>query len=234
MFRNILKFYDPKTQRLELHPRRKPPSPDHIFGFHDSTEATSGLAAASIKTAKYNGSIQQLIVMVSQTMEQPQPMTVVPEDNRTMNSYLFWLLFFMGFGGIHRLYNGKIGTGLLWLFTGGLFGIGQIVDLILIPDMASERRIRLLAKSGALRPGMTVGRSVASQPVTLSHEQQMVRLLEVARERGGKLTVPQAVMAMQLSFEEVEALLLDMHRKGYAAMDNDVETGVIVYEFVGL
>ena len=167
-------------------------------------------------------------------MAQSQKVTVVPGDNRTLNSYLFWLLFFMGIGGIHRLYNGKIGTGLLWLCTGGLFGIGQIVDLLLIPDMAAERRIKLLAKSGALRPGMAVGQPVAAQPVQLTVDQQMVRLLEVARERGGKLTVPQAVMAMQLGFDEVEALLLDMHRKGYAAMTNDLESGVIVYEFVGL
>jgi hypothetical protein len=42
------------------------------------------------------------------------------------------LCLFLGVLGIHRFYVGKIGTGLLWLFTGGLFGIGYIVDLILI------------------------------------------------------------------------------------------------------
>lgn len=34
--------------------------------------------------------------------------------------------------GLHRFYVGKIGTGLLWLGTVGLFGVGQIVDIVLI------------------------------------------------------------------------------------------------------
>lgn len=39
------------------------------------------------------------------------------------------LLVFFGLFGAHRFYLGKWKTGLLFLFTGGLFGIGWLVDL---------------------------------------------------------------------------------------------------------
>ena len=42
------------------------------------------------------------------------------------------LCLLFGIIGVHYFYVGKIGMGLLYLFTGGLFGIGWIVDIIRI------------------------------------------------------------------------------------------------------
>lgn len=42
------------------------------------------------------------------------------------------LCFFLGVLGIHRFYVGKIGTGLLYLITGGIAGLGVIIDFIMI------------------------------------------------------------------------------------------------------
>lgn len=42
------------------------------------------------------------------------------------------LSFFFGFLGVHRFYAGKIGTGVLQLFTLGGFGIWALIDFIMI------------------------------------------------------------------------------------------------------
>lgn len=42
------------------------------------------------------------------------------------------LCIFFGVIGAHRYYVGKIGTGVLWTFTAGMFGIGWVVDIVTI------------------------------------------------------------------------------------------------------
>ena len=42
------------------------------------------------------------------------------------------LCFFLGAFGIHRFYAGNVITGIIWLFTGGLLGIGIVYDFIII------------------------------------------------------------------------------------------------------
>ena len=59
-------------------------------------------------------------------------------------AYLLWLAGLVGVCGLHRFYLGKPWTGLLWLFTVGLFGIGQLIDLLLIPGLTAQANLRAI------------------------------------------------------------------------------------------
>lgn len=62
----------------------------------------------------------------------PQPQPSVPAYSPKNKLAALLLAIFGGYLGIHRFYVGKVGTGLLWFFTGGMFCIGWLVDIILI------------------------------------------------------------------------------------------------------
>lgn len=52
---------------------------------------------------------------------------------------LAWVfLTFLGIFGIHRFYLNRVLTGLLWLLTGGLFGLGYLYDLWNLNGMISD------------------------------------------------------------------------------------------------
>lgn len=156
----------------------------------------------------------------------------VNKDNRLLISYLLWLVGWAGIPGMHRLYNGKIGTGLLWLFTFGLFGIGQLIDLFLVPNMAEEQRLKLLARSGLSSAGAYPSAPINAQVVApLTSEQMMVKVLKAAQKHGGQLSVTQAVMETGLGFSTVEDVLREMLRLGYVSIDNHPTTGIIIYRF---
>ena len=74
--------------------------------------------------------------------------------------YLLWFTCLLGFCGIHRFYAGKWVTGLLWFFTFGLFGIGQLIDLILLPGMIEHANHTPRAYLDGFRDGMRAPRPV--------------------------------------------------------------------------
>ena len=56
----------------------------------------------------------------------------------THSVFMGYLLWIFGFIGAHRFYYGKQISGVIWFFTLGLFFIGWIIDLFLIPAMSRE------------------------------------------------------------------------------------------------
>lgn len=81
-------------------------------GLSFSSSAKSGSGSSEAPSERYT------------TAERP-----TSQKNRTVALVLCILL---GYLGAHRFYVGKIGTGVLWFCTGGVFGIGWIVDMVTV------------------------------------------------------------------------------------------------------
>ena len=66
-------------------------------------------------------------------------MQTQPDTHSKVIGYLLWIF---GFTGAHRFYYGRPVSGTLWFFTLGLFGVGWLIDLFLIPgmDRSADRR----------------------------------------------------------------------------------------------
>ena len=161
------------------------------------------------------------------------------EPYSTKFGYGFWCAGLLGACGIHRFYMGKVGTGVLWLLTGGLLGVGQIIDLF---------RMKTLVRNANFRDGLVQfpRQAISPQQVTVTPAQigsgatspkrsrrasLRHQLLTAAMDNGGEITLSQGVLATDKSFEEVEKVLNDMVDKGYADIDNAPRSGVIVYRF---
>jgi len=64
------------------------------------------------------------------------PYVMVQPRKSLIVGYLLW--FFLGVLGVHRFYTGRWVTGLIWLFTGGLIGVGWLVDAVLTFFMVTK------------------------------------------------------------------------------------------------
>ncbi|MBE9222340.1 TM2 domain-containing protein [Cyanobacterium stanieri LEGE 03274] len=177
--------------------------------------------------------------------------------NNVPTSYLLWLFWLAGCAGIHRIYNKKYVSGLFWLCTWGVFGIGQLVDLFLIPDMVEQHNWKMRKRLGmtgaenylaggfqspnqvynpSVHPPVLEVNSQTVQPgnKSLSNEDIMVKLAQAASNHGGKLSVTRAVIDTGLTFEQVERVLQIMLEKGYVVIGNDPIKGHIVYDFMDI
>ena len=80
------------------------------------------------------GWLVDLLLIPRMDKEADQRFSSGPVDYNTA-----WILLtFLGLFGVHRMYMGKWLTGILYLVTGGLFGVGYIYDYWTLNDQLSE------------------------------------------------------------------------------------------------
>lgn len=107
------------------------------------------------------------------------------------------LCVFLGVLGVHRYYVGKIGTGLLWTFTAGLFGVGWIIDLVSLIGGgfydADGRVLRFRKKDEELAAEAASVKYLAADPAEIwarwrSCSQDYPQQRRMARASDGMLT----------------------------------------------
>jgi TM2 domain-containing membrane protein YozV len=147
-------------------------------------------------------------------------------------AYLFWLLSLVGLSGVHRLYLGKIGSGILWIFTGGLFGIGALYDLVTLPAQVREANMRAyyraaVAGQAPVRLTMPADQAEAAAPRRESLERV---ILKCARRNAGYVTASEAALEGDISLDAAKTALDKLAAKGFAEMRIRTN-GVVVYVF---
>jgi len=147
-------------------------------------------------------------------------------------AYLLWLISGCGALGFHRFYLGKIPTGLLWMFTGGLGMIGSIYDFFTLPGQVREANIRRAIHSGVNininnQPSW---RTVNDGEVHIVREKDSVEhiILKLAKEKKGILTASDVALAAKISIDDAKRDLDALVNKGFAEL-RVRQSGALVY-----
>lgn len=63
---------------------------------------------------------------------------IAKQKARLPVAYLLLLGCFIGLSGLHRFYCGRRKSGLLWLLTFGLCGIGNLIDAFAMRNLVND------------------------------------------------------------------------------------------------
>jgi len=151
------------------------------------------------------------------------------------STLIAYILFFLsGFGalGFHRFYLGKVGTGFLWMFTGGLAMIGSVFDFLTLPSQVREANIRqaILDESVRRKFDKKSWRNVDDGKTHIIRDKESVEhvILKLAKANKGILTASELALSANISMEDAKKDLDAMVSKGYAEL-RVRQSGSLVY-----
>jgi hypothetical protein len=124
----------------------------------------------------------------------------------------------------------------------GLFGVGQFVDLALIPGMVEDKNLKYKMLYGGthqnqVTPQVIVNIADVSAPTaktqkTSSEKSELQIILQLAKDSGGSVSIADCVIATGNSVGEVKKTLGMLCAQEVMAIDNHHETGSVIYRIV--
>jgi TM2 domain-containing membrane protein YozV/predicted transcriptional regulator len=167
-------------------------------------------------------------------------------------AYLLWLVSGCGALGFHRFYLGKIPTGLLWMFTGGLGMVGSVYDFFTLGRQVREANYRdAILQDRAERNqraysindlnddlnDLVNGRSVGKTRTVRDGVTNIVNtpkdsveriILKLAKQNNGIIAIADVALEANISIDEAKNDLETLVNKGFVEM-RVKKTGAIVY-----
>jgi len=146
-------------------------------------------------------------------------------------AYLFWFASWFGIAGLHRFYLGKPVSGVIYLLTWGLGGIGTLYDAVTMPAQVREARIRqrmdrVLERE--YRDGIEPPFHRAA-PFT-PQESVEHAILRLAHGNHGVISPSKVALERNIPVEQAKAALEKLN-SGHVCEVRVTRSGLIVYAF---
>jgi len=151
-------------------------------------------------------------------------------------AYFLWLISGLGALGFHRFYLGKWGTGLIYMATGGLGGIGSFYDLVTLPLQVREANLRnayrdaIYDRNTNNRPDFIQNDFKTSMRTEIKKDSLERVILKTAKANQGIATPSEVAVESGLSIDQAKRALEKLVSNGHADIRVS-KNGNMVYFF---
>lgn len=89
-------------------------------------------------------------------------------------AYVLWLVGIFGVLGFHLFYLGKVGKGVLYIFTAGILGIGAFIDLFTLGNQVETYNVKIRSERTERSLQNTTAALHAQQQAQLRDGKEMI------------------------------------------------------------